>query len=72
MRSLIDIRELNVDEIDELVRVANDIIDNPANLYRMSSNLDLKDLNNELKETQKELKSATANVSPLQQAFNKL
>ncbi len=30
MRSLIDIRELNVDEIDELVRTANDIIDNPA------------------------------------------
>jgi len=30
MRSLIDIRELSVDEIDELVRVANDIIDNPA------------------------------------------
>jgi aspartate carbamoyltransferase catalytic subunit len=30
MRSLIDIRELDVEEIDELVRVANDIIDNPA------------------------------------------
>ena len=30
MRSLIDIRELDVKEIDELVRVANDIIDNPA------------------------------------------
>lgn len=30
MRSLIDIRELSVEEIDELVRVANDIIDNPA------------------------------------------
>ena len=30
MRSLIDIRELSVDEIDELVKVANDIIDNPA------------------------------------------
>lgn len=30
MRSLIDIRELSVEEIDELVKVANDIIDNPA------------------------------------------
>ena len=30
MRSLIDIRELDIKEIDELVRVANDIIDNPA------------------------------------------
>ena len=30
MRSLIDIRELSVEEIDELVSVANDIIDNPA------------------------------------------
>lgn len=30
MRSLIDIRELTVEEIDELVKVANDIIDNPA------------------------------------------
>ena len=30
MRSLIDIRELSVEEIDELVRIANDIIDNPA------------------------------------------
>ena len=30
MRSLIDIRELTVEEIDELVSVANDIIDNPA------------------------------------------
>ena len=30
MRSLIDIRELSVDEIDELVKVANDIIDNPT------------------------------------------
>ncbi len=30
MRSLIDIRELSVEEIDELVEVANDIIDNPA------------------------------------------
>ncbi len=30
MRSLIDIRELSIDEIDELVKVANDIIDNPA------------------------------------------
>lgn len=30
MRSLIDIRELSVEEIDELVNVANDIIDNPA------------------------------------------
>ncbi len=30
MRSLIDIRELSVDEINELVKVANDIIDNPA------------------------------------------
>ena len=29
MRSLIDIRELSVEEIDELVKVANDIIDNP-------------------------------------------
>ena len=30
MRSLIDIRELSVEEIDELVAVANDIIDNPG------------------------------------------
>ena len=30
MRSLIDIRELSVEEIDELVKVANDIIDNPV------------------------------------------
>ena len=30
MISLIDIRELTVEEIDELVKVANDIIDNPA------------------------------------------
>lgn len=30
MRSLIDIRELSIEEIDELVEVANDIIDNPA------------------------------------------
>ncbi len=30
MRSLIDIRELSIEEIDELVKVANDIIDNPA------------------------------------------
>ena len=30
MRSLIDIRELSVEEIDELVNVANDIIDNPV------------------------------------------
>ena len=30
MRSLIDIQELTVDEIDELIAVANDIIDNPA------------------------------------------
>lgn len=30
MRSLIDIRELDIKEIDELVRVANDIIDNPT------------------------------------------
>lgn len=29
MRSLIDIQELTVDEIDELIAVANDIIDNP-------------------------------------------
>lgn len=31
MRSLIDIQELTVDEIDELIAVANDIIDNPEN-----------------------------------------
>lgn len=31
MRSLIDIQELTVDEIDELITVANDIIDNPQN-----------------------------------------
>ena len=31
MRSLIDIKELTTDEIFELVTVANDIIDNPAN-----------------------------------------
>ena len=30
MRSLIDIQELTVAEIDELITVANDIIDNPA------------------------------------------
>ena len=30
MRSLIDIQELSVNEIDELIAVANDIIDNPA------------------------------------------
>lgn len=30
MRSLIDIQELTVNEIDELIAVANDIIDNPA------------------------------------------
>ena len=30
MRSLIDIQELSVSEIDELIAVANDIIDNPA------------------------------------------
>ena len=30
MRSLIDIQELSVNEIDELISVANDIIDNPA------------------------------------------
>ena len=30
MRSLIDIRELSIEEIDELVEVANDIIDNPG------------------------------------------
>ena len=30
MRSLIDIKELSVEEIDELINVANDIIDNPS------------------------------------------
>ena len=30
MRSLIDIQELSVSEIDELIAIANDIIDNPA------------------------------------------
>ena len=30
MRSLIDIQELSVNEIDELITVANDIIDNPV------------------------------------------
>ena len=32
MRSLIDIQELTVDEINELITVANDIIDNPATM----------------------------------------
>ena len=30
MRSLIDIQELTIEEIDELIAVANDIIDNPS------------------------------------------
>ncbi len=30
MRSLIDIRDFSVEEIDELIKTANDIIDNPA------------------------------------------
>ena len=50
MRNLIDILDLSIEEIDEMIEVANDIIDNPdkyreACKYKMTLNLRNTELN---------------------------